>query len=117
MGLRVVVGAILGLSALLAAWGPAQAQGLGPPTAAAPGPKAGGETPAQAVSRLADQLKRHPAQPSKLAGRRGLYVLDLVQGAVTLIADEPDPGADACGSPRWSHDGKRILFDVMPRQQ
>ena len=40
--------------------------------------------------------------------------MDLAKGDVTMIADEPDPGADSCGSPRWSHDGRRILFDVMP---
>ena len=34
-----------------------------------------------------------------------------------MIADEPDPGADSCGSPRWSHDGRHILFDAMPNMQ
>ena len=33
---------------------------------------------------------------------------------MTLVADEPDPGSNHVGSPRWSHDGKRILFDSMP---
>jgi RNA polymerase sigma factor (sigma-70 family) len=70
--------------------------------------------PAQAARRLADQLRRHPARPSKVRPRRGLYLMDLDQNEVTLIADEPDPGAGACGSPRWSPDGRRILFDAMP---
>ena len=88
--------AVLGLISLLAA------------------PTRGEEPPARAANQLADQLKRHPAQPSKSPLRRGLYLMDLAKGDVTMIADEPDPGADSCGSPRWSHDGRRILFDVMP---
>jgi hypothetical protein len=43
--------------------------------------------------------------------------MDLERGDVTRIADTPDRGATACGSPRWSHDGRRILFDVMPVQR
>jgi Tol biopolymer transport system component len=74
----------------------------------------GEEPPARAASQLADQLKRHPAQLSNSRLRRALYLMDLAKGDVTMIADEPDPGADSCGSPRWSHDGRRILFDVMP---
>ena len=88
--------AVLGLISLLAA------------------PTRGEEPPARAANQLADQLKRHPAQLSKSPLRRGLYLMDLAKGDVTMIADEPDPGADSCGSPRWSHDGRRILFDVMP---
>jgi Tol biopolymer transport system component len=74
----------------------------------------GEESPARAASQLADQLKRHPAQLSASPLRRALYLMDLAKRDVTMIADEPDPGADSCGSPRWSHDGRRILFDVMP---
>jgi RNA polymerase sigma factor (sigma-70 family) len=70
--------------------------------------------PAQAARRLADQLKSHPARPSNVRPRRGVYLMDLDQNDVTLIANEPDPGAGACGSPRWSPDGRRILFDAMP---
>ena len=77
--------AVLGLITLLAA------------------PSRGEEPPAKAASQLADQLKRHPAQLSKSPLRRGLYLMDLAKGDVTMIADEPDPGADSCGSPRWSH--------------
>jgi len=92
----------------------AQGQEPKPPTGTAPVPKGNEDTPAKAAKELADELKRHPAQPSKLAIRRGMYLMDLVQGDVTMIADEPEPGADSCGSPRWSHNGKRIIFDAMP---
>lgn len=77
----------------------------------------GGETPARAAARLAEQLRSHPAQTSKGVYRRALFLMDLQSGDVTMIADEPDPGADSCGSPRWSYDGRRILFDAMPNQQ
>ncbi len=84
---------------------------------AAPVSKAKKETPAEASARLAEQLKRNPGKLSKLDRRRGLFLMDLVQGDVTMIADEPDPGSDSCGSPKWSHDGRRILFDAMPDQE
>jgi hypothetical protein len=71
----------------------------------------------EGVRQLVEQLKRHPARPTKQPGRRGLYLMDLAQGDVTLIASEPDPGANNCGSPRWSHDGKRIIYDVMPEKE
>jgi RNA polymerase sigma factor (sigma-70 family) len=75
------------------------------------------ETPAQVVSRLVEQLKKHPVKPTTAAWRLGLYLIDVENGEVTLIADQPDPGLVRCGSPEWSHDGKRIIFDVMPMNQ
>jgi hypothetical protein len=70
--------------------------------------------PAQDVTRLAEQLKRHPVEPSESPDRVGLYMLDLRNGEVTLIADRPGPGLTRCGSPTWSNDGRRILFDATP---
>ena len=84
-----------------------------PRPAVSPG-KDNRETPGQAVSRLVEQLKRHPVTPRRAASRLGLYMLDVENGEVTLIADEPGPGLVRCGSAEWSHDGKRILFDAMP---
>jgi RNA polymerase sigma factor (sigma-70 family) len=75
------------------------------------------ETPGHAVRRLVDQLKQHPVTPSTGTWRLGLYMLDVENGEVTLIADQPDPGLIRCGSPEWSHDGKRIIFDVIPGNQ
>src|SRR5262249_35690117 len=48
---------------------------------------------AQAVSRFAELLQRHPAR-RRAAGknRLALYMMDLVGGGTTLIADEPGPG-------------------------
>ena len=67
--------------------------------------------PAEAVARLAEALKRHPAPRRGADGDRlQLYMMDLVKGGTTLIADEPDPGLDSCNVPKWSHDGTRIVF-------
>ena len=87
-----------------------------PRPAVSPG-KDNRETPAQAVSHLVEQLRRHPVTPRTAAWRLGLYLLDAENGETTLIADEPGPGLVRCGSPEWSHDGKRIVFDVMPADQ
>ena len=76
--------------------------------------KEDGQPPPQAAERLAEQLKRHPPGLSNVDDPLRLYMLDLVKGDVTLVADEPDPGSNHVGSPRWSHDGRRILYDSMP---
>jgi WD40-like Beta Propeller Repeat len=76
-----------------------------------------GPHPAQAVARLVEQLKRHPVQPKAAPDRVGLYLIDLRNGEVTLIADQPAPGLTRCGSAAWSHDGRRILYDATPGTQ
>jgi hypothetical protein len=111
---RGVVKVVLVMFVMTAACVSVLGQATKPSNAASSGAGRGEESPATAAERLADQLKKHPANPSRIEFRRGLYLMDLAQGDVTMIADEPDPGADSCGSPRWSHDGRRILFDVMP---
>ncbi len=44
-------------------------------------------------------------------------MIDVATREVTLIADQPDPGFTECGSPAWSHDGRRILYDATPGSQ
>ena len=74
--------------------------------------------PAQAGGRFADVLKRHPARHGQAEGdRHQVYMMDLLGGGTTLIADEPVPGLIFCGSPTWSHDGSRILFEAAPGTQ
>jgi dipeptidyl aminopeptidase/acylaminoacyl peptidase len=77
-----------------------------------------GQEPARAVAELAEVLKRHPPrrQPAE-DDRLRLYMMDLVAGGTTLIADEPEPGLNCCGTPKWSHDGRRIIFDATPGTQ
>ncbi len=113
---RTIIGALLGLSTGLPAWGLVRAQGpqAAPAEAAASGWKAGEDAAASAVARLIEQLRRHPARPSATAGQVGLYLIDAEGGAATLIANEPDPRVNQCGSPSWSHDGRRIVFDATP---
>jgi hypothetical protein len=65
----------------------------------------------KAVDALVEQLRRYPARPSTAAGQVGVFLIDAEGGTATLVANEPDPWLDKCGSPAWSHDGKQILFD------
>lgn len=67
-----------------------------------------------AVDRMAERLKQGPIEQTPQADRSALFLLDVEKGEVTLIADEPDPGRKYCGSPRWSSDGRRLLFDSSP---
>jgi Tol biopolymer transport system component len=117
MSARAVIGTVLGLSIVLAASGSMKAQepkASGAPKATAPKSGTAQEAPAQSVARLVEQLKRHPVQPKAAPDRFGLYMMDVTNGEVTLIADQPAPGLTHCGSPVWSHDGRRILFDATP---
>ena len=53
------------------------------------------QQPAQAVSQFADVLKRHQPRRSGVDGdRMQIYMLDLVAGGTTLIADESVHGFD-----------------------
>ncbi len=75
---------------------------------------AGADGPAEAARMLVEALQAHPARPSTVADRSGgLFVLDIAGRRTTPIAEETDPGVAYCGSPDWSRDGRRILFDAM----
>src|SRR5207237_3053942 len=50
----------------------------------------------------------------KEGNRLRLYMMDLVEGGTTLIADETEPGFNWCNEPKWSHDGTRIIFATWP---
>jgi len=117
MRVQAVTATLLGLSTVLVAWRPIPAQERRPAEsskASAPKSKDGKEAISAAVDQLVEQLRRHPAQPSKAADRvAGLYMVEVSTGEVTLIADPPDASITFCGSPSWSNDGKRILFDAM----
>jgi Tol biopolymer transport system component len=112
MSLKALIGAVSVLSIATIAWGPTRAQERG-----AEKPSSTRPAPAQSVGRLIEQLKRHPVPPKPAALRFGLHLMDLNSGEVTLIADQPAPGLTYCGSPAWSHDGRRILYDATPGNQ
>ena len=63
---------------------------------------------------LVDQIRRDSAWPSNGAGRVGVLLIDAQGGETTLIAEAINDRLIRCGSPVWSHDGKRILFDATP---
>ncbi len=117
---KAAIGVIWGLTVLLAApgWIPAQAPGpQGPVVPSLPKSKGADEAVARSVGRLVEQLERHPVRPKDAPDRAGLYLMDLADGDITLIADQPEPGLTHCGSSTWSHDGRRILFDATPGTQ
>jgi hypothetical protein len=64
-------------------------------------PTSSADAIAQAVKRFADVLKRHPAQRRAAREHRlQLYMMDLIEGDTTLLADEPDPGLDYGPDPK-----------------
>ena len=67
------------------------------------------------VQTLVDRLRKDPPAASKSKSPMNLFALEIATGKVTLVASEPDPGLDDCGSPSWTQDGRRILFDAQPR--
>ncbi len=110
--------ALWGLSALLlAACGVAKAQRqirTGPLARRLRRPRASPTAPARRPVNSSSNSSGIPPNRSTAADRSGgLFLLDIATGRVTLIADEPDPGDSYCGSPAWSNDGRRILFDAM----
>jgi RNA polymerase sigma factor (sigma-70 family) len=71
-----------------------------------------------AVSRLAEALKRHPEKRGGVDGdRMQIYMMDLADGTTTLIADEPQPGLVRSADPKWSNDGRRIVFEAAINRQ
>jgi hypothetical protein len=115
MGSKTALAGLLGLSSVLVALGILHAQetkaGRRPNTIE--GTSKGGDAPVRkAVDLLVEQLRRYPARPSTASAQIGLFLIDAEGGETTLIANEPDPWLIRCGSPAWSHDGKRILFDA-----
>ena len=63
---------------------------------------------------LVDLLRKDPPAPPKSKKPMNLFAIEIASGKVTLVASEPDPGLDVCGSPAWTQDGQRILFDAQP---
>lgn len=109
-GTAVGLAAILGISAVGQTTAPTPGQSSSPSTASAS--TSAGYPSSKAVDRLVDELRKHPAPPSRKDGQVGLYLIDAAGGPAVRIANEPDEGLNQCGSPVWSHDGRRIAFDA-----
>jgi Tol biopolymer transport system component len=69
---------------------------------------------ARSVARLVEQIKKQTLKPATTVNHRNIYLIDLERGETTLVASLPQEGYDRCGSPVWSNDGSRILYDTMP---
>jgi dipeptidyl aminopeptidase/acylaminoacyl peptidase len=68
----------------------------------------------KAVDRLVEHFRKHPAPPSKADRALGLYLLSARGGEAVRIVSELKEGFNRSGSPVWSHDGRKILFDITP---
>ncbi len=112
---KAVTQCVVAMSIILAASGLVKPQEAKKPEV--PKAAAAPETAVQAVAQLAKQLTLHPVEPNAGADRSALYMMEVASGAETLIADQPNPGLTHCGSPVWSHDGRRIVFDATPGNQ
>jgi Tol biopolymer transport system component len=53
-----------------------------------------------------------PADELPSPNRRGLYVMNADGSGVRRLLQEPTVGTNNCGSPNWSRDGSRIVFDA-----
>jgi WD40-like Beta Propeller Repeat len=113
---RFMLGSVPVLLIALSSSESMKAQELGPLVVPKPSaPKSG--TPTEAVDRLVEQLRQHPLRPDPAPGLFAIFLIDVAKGEATLIANKPGPGLNYCGSPVWSHDGRRILFDATPGTQ
>jgi Tol biopolymer transport system component len=68
----------------------------------------------EAVDRLVEGLEKGPFLRPDGSDRFRLFVVDVETGEAAPIVDEPEKGRARCGSPCWSPDGRRILFDATP---
>lgn len=70
-----------------------------------------------AADRLVEQLRQGPVARADQEEELALYLLSIDQGKAALITNEPARDLRNCGSPRWSNDGRRILFDATPGRE
>jgi Tol biopolymer transport system component len=85
-----------------------------PPTQAQPAPERVEPGSKPEVARVAEALRKNPARRPPGKDQLGLFLMDLTRRNATLIAAQAEKGRRYCGSPCWSHDGRRILFDASP---
>ncbi len=80
------------------------------------GQERGSSTPT-AVSAAVDEFmkvfRQGPVTTLKGASL-SLFVMDVEKGTVFSVAEQVSADLNACGSPTWTKDGKRIAFDASP---
>lgn len=72
------------------------------------------EDVSKAVDDTVRALRKRRAQEAAETERLGLYAIDVTDGEVVLVRDKPLGDLTYFGSPSWSTDGRRILFDASP---
>ncbi len=77
------------------------------------------DEPARSVARFADVLKRHPARRVREGGNDSAAAL---HDGPRRRGDDPDrrrgrTGSQLVHTPKWSHDGTRIVFDYLAAAQ
>jgi Tol biopolymer transport system component len=79
-----------------------------------PGDRDGRENASKAVDGTIELLRNGRAQDATETERLGIYAIDVTTGEVILVRNKPIGDLTYFGSPSWSNDGRRILFDASP---
>ncbi len=72
---------------------------------------------ADAVQGTVKLLKRRTMPDADAEGKESLldlFAIDVTSGEVVVVAKRPQPELTYCGTPSWSRDGGKILFDATP---
>ena len=76
-----------------------------------------GESPenvSKAVDGTIESLRQRRAQDATETEQLGLYAIDAIDGEVITVRTKPIGDLTYFGSPSWSNDGRRIIFDATP---
>ena len=73
-----------------------------------------GEDVSKAVDGTIESFRQGRAQDTTDTERLALYAINVTTGEVVLVRDNPIGDLTYFGSPSWSADGRRILFDASP---
>jgi|GEM_PF-3366076 len=66
------------------------------------------------VDRLVELLKQKSVRGKEQVDQLNLFAMNVSDGNVTLVAQEPRHGLVYCGTPEWSNEGQKIIFDASP---
>jgi len=92
----------------------AQAQVESRPAGTAAKTEAGDDELSASVRKAIESLSQRPVSATPAEDRLALYAIEIDTGKTTLVANEPRGELTYIGSPSWSSDGQRILFDATP---
>ncbi len=72
------------------------------------------EDVSKAVDGTIESLRQRRAQDATETEQLGLYAIDAIDGEVITVRNKPIGALTYFGSPSWSNDGRRIIFDATP---